>query len=147
MAFFDPAPKPKSLLGYHRVLAPTAGIKCSPLCLGAMNFGNGWKEFMGECDKDTSFEVLDAFFDLGGNFIDTANAYQCEESEEWLGEWMEKKGNRDQMVIATKYTTGFRYHARDAEPLQSNFVGNSFKSMHISVNRSLKKLRTDYIDL
>lgn len=56
------------------------------------------KEFMGECDKDTSFEVLDAFFDLGGNFIDTANAYQCEESEEWLGEWMEKKGNRDQMV-------------------------------------------------
>ncbi|KAG9677738.1 norsolorinic acid reductase, partial [Aureobasidium melanogenum] len=147
MSFFDPAPKPKSLLGYHRVLAPTAGIKCSPLCLGAMNFGNGWKEFMGECDKDTSFEVLDAFFDLGGNFIDTANAYQCEESEEWLGEWMEKKGNRDQMVIATKYTTGYRYHARDAEPLQSNFVGNSFKSMHISVNRSLKKLRTDYIDL
>lgn len=42
MSFFDPAPKPKSLLGYHRVLAPTAGIKCSPLCLGAMNFGTGW---------------------------------------------------------------------------------------------------------
>lgn len=102
---------------------------------------------MGECDKSTSFEVLDAFFDLGGNFIDTANAYQCEESEEWIGEWMEKKGNRDQMVIATKYTTGYRGHARDAEPLQSNFVGNSFKSMHISVNRSLKKMRTDYIDL
>ncbi|CAD0025028.1 unnamed protein product, partial [Aureobasidium pullulans] len=137
MSFFDPAPKPKSLLGYHRVLAPTAGIKCSPLCLGAMNFGTGWKDFMGECDKDTSFAVLDAFFDLGGNFIDTANAYQCEESEEWLGEWMEKKKNRDQMVG----------HARDAEPLQSNFVGNSFKSMHISVNRSLKKLRSDYIDL
>ncbi|KEQ82337.1 Aldo/keto reductase [Aureobasidium pullulans EXF-150] len=147
MSFFDPAPKPKSLLGYHRVLAPTAGIKCSPLCLGAMNFGTGWKDFMGECDKDTSFAVLDAFFDLGGNFIDTANAYQCEESEEWLGEWMEKKKNRDQMVIATKYTTGYRGHARDAEPLQSNFVGNSFKSMHISVNRSLKKLRSDYIDL
>lgn len=56
---------------------------------------------MGECDKDTSFAVLDAFFDLGGNFIDTANAYQCEESEEWLGEWMEKKGNRDQMVYVS----------------------------------------------
>lgn len=53
---------------------------------------------MGECDKDSSFAVLDAFFDLGGNFVDTANAYQCEESEEWIGEWMEKKGNRDQMV-------------------------------------------------
>jgi len=102
---------------------------------------------MGECGKEDSFAVLDAFFDLGGNFIDTANAYQCEESEEWIGEWMEKKGNRDQMVIATKYTTGYRGHARDAEPLQSNFVGNSFKSMHISVNRSLKKMRTDYIDL
>jgi len=56
---------------------------------------------MGECDKDTSFAVLDAFFDLGGNFIDTANAYQCEESEEWLGEWMEKKNNRDQMVYVS----------------------------------------------
>jgi len=56
---------------------------------------------MGECDKDTSFAVLDAFFDLGGNFIDTANAYQCEESEEWLGEWMEKKKNRDQMVYVS----------------------------------------------
>jgi hypothetical protein len=39
MSFYDPAPKPASLLGYHRVLAPTAGIKCSPLCLGAMSFG------------------------------------------------------------------------------------------------------------
>jgi hypothetical protein len=45
MSFFDPAPKPASLLGYHRVLAPTAGIKCSPLCLGAMNFGTGWYDF------------------------------------------------------------------------------------------------------
>jgi aryl-alcohol dehydrogenase-like predicted oxidoreductase len=49
--------------------------------------------------------------------------------------------------IATKYTTGFRGAHRDSEPIQSNFVGNSMKSMHISVNRSLKKLRTDYIDL
>lgn len=53
---------------------------------------------MGECDKDTSFQILDAFFDAGGNFVDTANAYQSEESEIWLGEWMEKRGNRDQMV-------------------------------------------------
>jgi aryl-alcohol dehydrogenase-like predicted oxidoreductase len=53
---------------------------------------------MGECDKDTSFAILDTFFHFGGNFIDTANAYQWEESEEWLGEWMEKRQNRDQMV-------------------------------------------------
>ncbi|KAK8203407.1 hypothetical protein M8818_005298 [Zalaria obscura] len=147
LSYFAPPPKPKSELGYHRVLAPSAGIKVSPLCLGAMNFGENWKEFMGECDKSTSFEVLDAFFDLGGNFIDTANLYQSEESEEWLGEWMESRKVRDQMVVATKYTSGYRSHRRDAEPIQSNFVGNSMKSLTLSVNASLKKLRTDYIDL
>lgn len=58
-------------LGYHRVLAPSAGAKVSPLCLGAMNFGDAWKQFMGECGKEQAFEILDAFYDLGGNFIDT----------------------------------------------------------------------------
>lgn len=57
---------------------------------------------MGECSKDTTFEILDFFYDQGGNFIDTANNYQDEQSEEWIGEWMEKRGNRDEMVIATK---------------------------------------------
>ncbi|KAL2850232.1 Aldo/keto reductase [Aspergillus pseudoustus] len=147
MSFFAPAPKPASLLGYHRVLAPAAGIKVSPLCLGAMNFGDQWKEFMGECDKKQTFALLDEFFKLGGNFIDTANNYQQEESEQWIGEWMKERGNRDQMVIATKYTTGFRTSHRDTEPLQSNFVGNSLKSMRVSVDRSLEKLQTDYIDL
>ncbi|KAJ3551887.1 hypothetical protein NPX13_g11250 [Xylaria arbuscula] len=144
---FAPAPKPKSLLGYHRVLAPSAGAKVSPLCLGAMNLGDSWKGFMGECNKEQSFELLDGFFDLGGNFIDTANNYQNEESETWIGEWMKSRGNRDQLVIATKYTTGFRTSHRDKEPMQSNFVGNSMKSMRTSVERSLKKLQTDYIDL
>lgn len=60
---------------------------------------------------------------------------------------MEKRKNRDQMVVATKYTTGFRTSHRDTQPLQSNFVGNSVKSMTISVNSSLRKLKTDYIDL
>ncbi|RHZ43326.1 aldo/keto reductase [Aspergillus thermomutatus] len=144
---FQFAPKPASLLGYHRVLSPSAGIKVSPLCLGAMNFGTAWKDFMGECDKEQSFKLLDAFYDLGGNFIDTANNYQDEESEIWLGEWMQARKNRDQLVIATKYTTGFRSAHRATEPLQSNYVGNSVKSMRISVEQSLKKLQTDYIDL
>ncbi|KAJ9313406.1 sterigmatocystin biosynthesis dehydrogenase stcV [Paecilomyces variotii] len=147
MSVFSLAPKPASLLGYHRVLAPSAGIKVSPLCLGTMNFGEAWKEFMGECNKEQSFAVLDAFYELGGNFLDTANNYQQEESEMWLGEWIKKRGNRDQLVIATKYTTGFRTSHFDTEPLQSNFVGNSTKSMRISVNHSLQKLQTDYIDL
>ncbi|KAL4796690.1 NADP-dependent oxidoreductase domain-containing protein [Aspergillus venezuelensis] len=147
MSIFAPAPKPPTLLGYHRVLAPSAGVKVSPLCLGAMNFGDSWKEFMGECNKEQSFALLDAFYESGGNFIDTANNYQQEESEKWIGEWMQKRGNRDQIVLATKYTTGYRTSHRDTQPIQSNFVGNSFKSMRVSVDNSLKKLGTDYIDL
>ncbi|PWY92856.1 sterigmatocystin biosynthesis dehydrogenase stcV [Aspergillus heteromorphus CBS 117.55] len=144
---FAVAPKPKSLLGYHQVLSPTAGVKVSPLCLGCMNFGDAWSPFMGECNKEQSFAIMDTFYEHGGNFIDTANAYQDEQSEEWIGEWMKKRGNRDQMVIATKYTTGYRRAHVTTEPIQSNYVGNSVKSMHLSVNRSLQKLQTDYIDL
>jgi len=57
---------------------------------------------MGECSKETTFEILDHFYANGGNFIDTANNYQQEESEKWIGEWMESRGVRDQMVVATK---------------------------------------------
>jgi len=53
-----PAPLPKSLLGRHRLLAPTAGVYVSPICLGAMNFDNAWKSTMSECSKDTAFEML-----------------------------------------------------------------------------------------
>ncbi|TKA66471.1 Norsolorinic acid reductase A [Friedmanniomyces simplex] len=143
---FPPAKKPNSLLGYHRILSPTAGVRVSPLCLGAMNFGEAWKAFLGECSKDTAFEMLDYFYEQGGNFIDTANNYQNEESETWIGEWMQKHGNRDEMVIATKFTTGFR--PQDApENVKANFQGNHAKSLHVSVKHSLKKLQTDYIDL
>jgi predicted oxidoreductase len=72
---------------------------------------------------------------------------QGEESEKAIGDWMEKRGNRDQMVIATKYSSAFRVHARATEPIQTNLLGNSKKSMHVSVNASLKKLKTDYIDI
>ncbi|PQE11258.1 aldo keto reductase protein [Rutstroemia sp. NJR-2017a BVV2] len=77
-------------------------------------------DFMGECSKEQSFSVLDTFYDAGGNFLDT---------------------------IATKYTTGFRNAHRATEPLQSNYVGNSLKSMRTSVEHSLAKLQTSYIDL
>ncbi|KAL3464338.1 NADP-dependent oxidoreductase domain-containing protein [Aspergillus heterothallicus] len=147
MSFWTVAPKPKTLLGYHRVLSPTAGVKVSPLCLGGMNFGEGWEQFMGKCKKEEAFALMDAFYDMGGNFIDTANNYQEGDSEKWIGEWMESRGNRDQMVIATKYTTGFRAPYAETERIQSNFVGNSVKSLRVSVNLSLENLRTDYIDL
>jgi len=67
--------------------------------------GDYRKEFMGECGKEESEKILDYFYESGGNFIDTANNYQKEESEIWIGEWMKKRKNRDQMVIATKFTT------------------------------------------
>jgi aryl-alcohol dehydrogenase-like predicted oxidoreductase len=145
---FPPAPTPKSLLGYHRILSPTAGVRVSPLCLGAMNFGDAWQGFLGKCSKDTTFEMLDTFYENGGNFIDTANNYQGEESETWIGEWMAKRGNRDEMVIATKFTTYYP-GAEKSKNLQirTNFQGNHSKSLKVSLAGSLKKLQTDYIDL
>ncbi|KAK6852402.1 norsolorinic acid reductase [Apiospora arundinis] len=140
------APTPRSPLARYRLLSPTASVRVSPLCLGAMNFGNAWKDFMGACDQQTVEKILDFFVHQGGNFIDTANNYQSEESEKWIGEWMKKRGVRDQMVIATKYTTCFRAGHGENEIL-ANFTGNGTKSLHTSVNASLRKLQTDYIDL
>ncbi|TVY62296.1 Norsolorinic acid reductase [Lachnellula suecica] len=142
---FQPAPKPPSLLGYYRVLSPSAGVRVSPLCLGAMNFGDAWKGFMGECDKKTSFEVLDYFFDNGGNFIDTSNNYQAEESELWIGEWMKARQNRDELVLATKFTSV--YPAKTPVNIKVNHAGNHSKSLRVSLAASLAKLQTSYIDL
>ncbi|KAL7627717.1 hypothetical protein AAE478_001912 [Parahypoxylon ruwenzoriense] len=139
------APPPKSPLARYRILSPTASVRVSPLCLGAMNFGEAWKDFMGACDQKTTEGILDFFYEQGGNFIDTSNNYQGEESEIWIGEWMKKRGVRDQMVIATKYTTNFRGTHHDE--IMINNSGNGTKSLHVSVNASLRKLQTDYIDL
>ncbi|KAK7683633.1 hypothetical protein QCA50_013471 [Cerrena zonata] len=112
-----------------------------------MSIGDKWAgEGMGAMDKESSFKLLDAFYEAGGNFIDTANNYQDESSEEFLGEWMETRKNRDQIVIATKYTTNYK-RADPNVKNKSMFVGNNLKSMHLSVDASLKKLRTDYIDI
>ncbi|OTB06515.1 hypothetical protein M426DRAFT_318919 [Hypoxylon sp. CI-4A] len=144
MAPLPMAPPPKSPLARYRILSPTASVRVSPICLGAMNFGNAWADYMGACDQKTVDEILDFFYAQGGNFIDTANNYQAEQSESWLGEWMKKRGVRDQMVIATKYTTSFR---PNHDEILINNQGNGTKSMHVSVNASLRKLQTDYIDL
>lgn len=99
-------------------------------------------------DKKASFDLLDHYYDQGGNFVDTANNYQSEQSESWIGEWMTERKNRDVMFIATKYTTGYRNYPGAEGPGRSvNFCGNSRKSLHLSVRDSLKKLQTDYIDL
>ncbi|RYP26457.1 hypothetical protein DL767_008019 [Monosporascus sp. MG133] len=146
MSMFGTPPPPKSPLARYRLLSPTASLRVSPLCLGGMNFGEAWKDYMGACDQKTTESILDFYYGQGGNFIDTSNNYQAEESETWIGEWMRKRGNRDQMVIATKFTTNFRAGHGDTE-IMANFTGNGTKSLHTSVNASLKKLQTDYIDL
>ncbi|KAG6183765.1 hypothetical protein E4U10_006686 [Claviceps purpurea] len=163
---------PASPLSHYRLLSPTASVRVSPLCLGSMNFGDacsiqsgqlGWENATRIMQKEfltfsTSRSVLLMLWlariaeyasptkSQTRNFIDTANSYQCEQSEIWIGEWMKKRRNRDQMVIATKYTTNFKA-GPDQPRIMANFIGNGTKSLQISVNASLRKLQTDYIDL
>ena len=112
-----------------------SGLRVSELCLGTMTFGEiwGWGS-----SKDESREILDAFFEAGGNFIDTANIYTNGTSESLLGEFL--KADRDRAVLATKYTNSMP----GADP---NAGGNQRKNMMRSVEASLKRLQTDYIDL
>lgn len=72
---FKPAPEPSTELGRYRILSSTAGVRVSPLQLGAMSIGEAWAGVLGSMDKDQAFKLLDAYFDAGGNFIDTANNY------------------------------------------------------------------------
>ncbi|KAH0494793.1 hypothetical protein TgHK011_008382 [Trichoderma gracile] len=144
--FMALSPEATTELQRYRVLAPKAGVRVSPLALGAMSIGESWADFMGSMDKESAFKLLDAFFDAGGNFIDTANNYQDEQSETWIGEWAAKRGIRDQLVIATKFTSDYRSHEL-GKGRAPNFQGNHKKSMFLSVRDSLKKLQTDYIDI
>ncbi|TVY33061.1 Norsolorinic acid reductase B [Lachnellula subtilissima] len=146
MATWPPPPPARRPLGTYRMLAPNASIRVSPLCLGSMNFGDAWQAIMGKCDKKQTEAILDYYYDAGGNFIDTASNYQDEESETWIGDWMKRRGNRDEMVIATKFTTPYRAGKGDKEII-INAAGNGSKSLHVSLEKSLKKLQTTYIDV
>ncbi|TCD63450.1 hypothetical protein EIP91_005391 [Steccherinum ochraceum] len=147
LALWPPASEPKTRLGRHRALSPLAGIHVSPLALGAMSIGDGsWSTF-GRQDKENSFKLLDAFYEAGGNLIDTSNNYQDESSEKFLGEWMEERGIRDHIVISTKYTTNFKRAEGPEFGQKTHYTGNNMKALHISVEASLKKLRTSYIDI
>lgn len=144
--FFAGAPEPPTELGRLRVLSSTAGIKVSPLQLGAMSIGDSWQEVMGSMSKEQSFKLLDAYFEAGGNFIDTANNYQNEQSETWIGEWMAARGNRDRVVIATKFTNDYRSWEL-GKGNTPNSMGNSRRSLHMSIRDSLKKLQTEWADI
>ncbi len=117
-------------------LLGTSGLRVSELAFGAMNFG---KESWGTPDLETSRCLYDAYREAGGNLIDTANeVYSDGRSEEFVGQFI--AGHRDEMVLATKY--GFHLPGRDA-----NIAGNHRKSLVRSLERSLRRLGTDCIDI
>ncbi|KAK3353763.1 aryl-alcohol dehydrogenase [Lasiosphaeria hispida] len=142
---FWPAPEPATLLGRYRILSPNAAIRVSPIQLGTMLLGTAW-DGMGAMTKETAFSILDAYFNAGGNFFDTSNGYQNEQTEAWLGEWMETRDVRDRCIVATKFTADYRMHSL-GKGNAVNHGGNSKVSLHLSVRDSLKKLRTDRIDI
>ena len=113
-----------------------SGLRVSELCLGTMTFGEDWGW---GASKKAAKKQLDLFTDMGGNFVDTSVNYTDGSSETILGELL--KGSRDYYVVATKYTL-----TKPDSP-DPNSGGNSRKNMMQSVERSLKRLQTDYIDL
>ncbi|PBK87992.1 Aldo/keto reductase [Armillaria gallica] len=144
-SLFQVASDPPTKLGIYRVLSSRTGVRVSPLVLGAMNVGDKWEVFgmrwMNK-PKESSFELLDAYFDMGGNFIDTANFYQDETPEEFLGEWAEKRGIRDQLVIATKYTSNCK-RGKTLLRRRSTTQGTTPSSVEVGP----QKLQTSYIDI
>jgi aryl-alcohol dehydrogenase-like predicted oxidoreductase len=123
-----------SSLDTYRLLG-RSGLRVSPLALGTMTFGADWGW---GSEKDEARQIFDAYLDRGGNFIDTANQYTDGTSEQLVGEFA--TGIRERLVIATKYTLTTR-------PGDPNSGGNHRKSMVSSVESSLRRLNTDYIDL
>ncbi|KAH9927988.1 uncharacterized protein BXZ73DRAFT_102496 [Epithele typhae] len=89
-----PAPTPPTPLGNYRLLSPLPGIHVSPICLGAMSIGDKWAGFgFGAMGRGGIMKVLNAYYERRGDFIDTANAYQDETLEEFIGDWMEQRGS------------------------------------------------------
>jgi len=114
-----------------------SGLRVSELCFGTMTFGEewGWGAKKSECRK-----MFDTFLEAGGNFIDTANRYTEGTSEKFLGEFIAESKLREQVVLATKYTL----YMKKGEP---NSAGNHRKNLVQALDNSLKRLKTDYIDL
>ncbi|BEJ16857.1 hypothetical protein CspHIS471_0602580 [Cutaneotrichosporon sp. HIS471] len=137
---------PPTRLGRYRVLSPTCGLRVSPLQLGCMSLGDRNKA-LGAISKEQAFKILDAYYEAGGNFLDTANTYHGGQSEEWIGEWLKARGCREDLVIATKYTSNTENGRIKEHPIQVNRAGNSAKSMKIGIDNSLRRLGTDYVDI
>lgn len=116
----------------YRTLGRT-GLRVSPLAFGAMTFGWG-------AEKNVARALFDRYRERGGNFIDTADGYAGGTSETWLGEMIEETNSRDEIVLATKFT----FNAQAGNP---NAGGNGRKNIRRALEGSLRRLRTEFIDL
>lgn len=124
----------------HYITLGRSGVRVSPLCLGAMTFGEDLGPGLGSSVGDSE-RILDRYIELGGNFIDTADFYTRGHSEVILGDHLgHDRAKRDRVVIATKFS-GNLY------PGDPNGGGSSRKSILAACEQSLRRLRTDYIDL
>lgn len=109
-----------------------SGLKVSRICLGTMTFGAA-------ADADVSFRLMDRFVERGGNFVDTADQYNAGVSEEIVGRWLKERGNRDQIVLATKV-----YSPMGPGP---NEGGLSRLHIQRGIEDSLRRLQVEVIDL
>jgi len=114
-----------------------SGLRVSPLCLGAMTFGQDWGW---GSDATASEAILDRYLGAGGNFLDTANIYTKGHSEVIIGDYFKQRGGRDRVVLATKFCGNL--HSGDP-----NAGGASRKSIVFNLEESLRRLKTDFIDL
>ncbi|MGD0546012.1 MAG: aldo/keto reductase [Candidatus Acidiferrales bacterium] len=114
-----------------------SGLRVSPLALGTMTFGTEWGW---GSEPAVARQVFDGYIEQGGNFIDTADGYTNGKSEELLGHFVAERGLRERLVLATKFTF-------NADPANPNAGGNGRKNIYRALEGSLRRLKTDYIDL
>jgi len=119
------------------VLLGRSGLRVSRFCLGTMTFGTDWGWGSAE---ENSREIFNRFLDSGCNFIDTADGYTNGTSETLIGKFLKDRGDRDRVVIATKFGFG-------REQGNPNSGGNGRKNIYNALEISLRRLQTDYIDL
>lgn len=115
-----------------------SGLKVSNICLGTMTFGKREVGPPSQLDESESHQILDRFAAYGGNFLDTADIYTHGKSETIIGTWLERQ-TREDFVVATKCRANMGYNV--------NSVGLSRRHITRSIDESLKRLRTDYVDL
>jgi aryl-alcohol dehydrogenase-like predicted oxidoreductase len=124
----------------HYVTLGRSGVRVSPFCLGTMTFGEDLGPGTGSSAKDSE-RIIDRYLELGGNFLDTADFYMRGHSEVIIGDHLaHDRAKRDRVVIATKFS-GNLY------PGDPNGGGSSRKAIIAACEQSLRRLRTDYIDL